>query len=53
MLAVLTSEESRTVSCWFGLALRERYKAMTLSQLAFPEIERSTEGRHGNKEETA
>ncbi len=53
ILVVLRSEESRTASCWFGLALQEREKAMTLSQLTFPESEHSTKGQHSNKEETA
>ncbi len=53
MLAVLMPEESRTASCWFGLALQERDKAMMLSPLTFPESEHSTKGQHSNKEETA
>ncbi len=35
-------ETSRTASCWFALALRERDEAMTLSQLTFRESESLT-----------
>jgi hypothetical protein len=53
MLVVLASEESRTASCWFGLALQEIDKAMMLSLLTFPESEHLTKVRRSDKEETA